>query len=521
MQSGPRIGRWARGIAALAVVAVLAAACGSDDDNKSAASTDTTSTSTKPYNVSVAFPGEIVSLDPQKIQDVPARTIFANIFEPLIRFTADGKKFEPVLASALPKKVDDTTWEVTLRTDPTFSSGKKLTADDVVYSYQRILDPSFDTQQRDLIETITSVEAVDAKTVRFKTKEPDPLFEARITYVLILPKGQADVAGFPEQGLDGTGPYKFLKHTPNVSVVIEKRTDYWNGDLKGSPQQFSYKVVPDEAARLAGLETGEIDIVPSIAPEQTSQVPQSETILSTETAFLRTDTLKAPFSDPKLREAASLAIDTKSIVKQLYQDEAKVATCQIAAPGVFGHTDGMKPSAYDPAKAKSLVQANYHGEKITFYAIKGRFAKHEEVAQTIQQELQTAGFDVDLVFPTSTDQLVQQFGAGPKSGFVDLLLYQSNTEFLDIAKQLQWLDSNGLYSAINDPKIDELVKTGGTTFDRSVRQSAYDDMNKLACDNVYNIYLFTAPNVYGMSDRVQWKPRLDDLILLGDVQSKS
>src|SRR3954454_6211828 len=168
MHSGPRIGRWARGIAVLAVVAVLAAACGSDDDNNSAASTDTTSTSTKPYNVSVAFPGEITSLDPQKIQDVPARTIFANISEPLIRFTADGKTFEPVLASALPKKVDDTTWEVTLRTDPTFSSGKKLTADDVVYSYQRILDPSFDTQQRDLIETITSVEAVDAKTVRFK-----------------------------------------------------------------------------------------------------------------------------------------------------------------------------------------------------------------------------------------------------------------------------------------------------------------------------------------------------------------
>ena len=215
-----------------------------------------------------------------------------------------------------------------------------------------------------------------------------------------------------------------------------------------------------------------------------------------------------------------MAIDRATIVKTLYNDQAKVATCQLAAPGVFGYTPGLAVPVYDPVKAKQLVSQYYKGETITFYGVKGRFAKHEEVAQTIMQELQDVGFNVKLEFPTSVDQLVAQFGGGPKSGFVDLMLYQS-TEFLDLAKQLQWLSSDGLYSAINDPQIDALVKTGATTFDTAARQAAYDQLNKLACDNVYNIYLYTAPNVYGMSDRITWQPRIDDLLLLTEVTAKS
>ena len=272
MHSRTRVGKHARRVACVTALLAVSAACGSSkststpttggtqttvagattvggETTTSAAAASTTA-APKPYNVTIAFPGDAPSLDPQKIQDVPARTFFANIFEPLVRFSDDGKSVVPVLAAAVPTKIDDTTWEIKLKTEPVFSSGKKFSSEDVVYTYERLLDPKFDTQQRDLISTITAVTAVDATTVRMTTKDPDPLFLARITYPLIVPKGQAEVAGFPDQGLDGTGPYKFVRHTPNVEIVIEKRTDYWGGDISQAPQQFAYKVVPDEAASL-------------------------------------------------------------------------------------------------------------------------------------------------------------------------------------------------------------------------------------------------------------------------------
>jgi peptide/nickel transport system substrate-binding protein len=125
------------------------------------------------------------------------------------------------------------------------------------------------------------------------------------------------------------------------------------------------------------------------------------------------------------------------------------------------------------------------------------------------------------VFPQSQEQLVAQF-SGDKSKYVDMLLFQSSAEVLfDEAQQLQWLTSDGIYSTINDPQLDALAKTATTSLDTSTRQQAYDQLNNLACQKVYNVYLYYPPAIYGLSKHIDWTPRADGLVLAQDIKQAS
>ena len=406
-----------------------------------------------------------------------------------------------------------------LREGVTFSSGKEFTADDVVYTFNRLFDPALESEQADLLSTIATTEAVDPMTVRFTTKEPDPILPSRLAYALIMPEGQGEVPGFPEEGLDGTGAYVFDGRTPEVEVKLKKRDDYW-GDSEGAPDEMVYKVIPDPATRLAALQANEVDIIYSLAPEQASEVPQAKPVLTTESGLLRTNSLEGPFTDPRLRQAANMAIDREAIVETLFGGQAEVSTCQIAAPTVFGHTDSMTAPAYDPDGAKALVQeAGYNGDPITMYGA-GRFAKMMEVAQVVAQQLSEAGFNMDLQFPSSQEQLIAQF-QGDKSQYIDLMLFQSSAELFDEAQQLQWITTDGIYSATANPEADALANAATTELDPTARQEAYDQLNKFVCDNVLNIYLYYPPEIYGLSDRIDWEPRSDGLVILTDIRQKA
>src|SRR5262249_14469636 len=153
----------------------------------------------------------------------------------------------------------------------------------------------------DLLKSIKTTTAVDDHTVRFTTDGPDPLLLSRLAYALIVPQGQGEVAGFPEKGLDGSGPYELDHHTAGVEVVIKKRANYWGGDLAGAPDRMTYKVIPDDAARLAAVQANELDIDPEISPDQAGQVPQAKPVSVTESALVRTNTLTGPFADQNLR----------------------------------------------------------------------------------------------------------------------------------------------------------------------------------------------------------------------------
>lgn len=502
-----------RRLVALATVLLLvAAACGDSDDG--GADGGSGGDAAGDYDLTVSLAQGLVSLDPLQESSRPDRIVHTNVYEPLVRRTADGSAIEPLLAAELPTLIDPTTWEIELRDDVTFESGDPLRAADVVSTIERLQDPDFDSQQVEFFATIAAAEAVDERTVRITTAEPDPVFVSRLTLLHIMQEGAAEAPGFPEES-NGTGPYRIVSHERDAETVIEKVPDYW-GDSEGAPERMIMSVVQEEATRVASLQAGEVDIVIQLSVDQVDQVPSAESVTGTESALLRLNTLDGPFTDPEMRAAVNHAIDRETIVETLFAGRAEPSRCQIAAPGVFGHTPGLETPEFDPDRSRQLLEdAGAVGTEISL-ASQETFARQREATQAIAQYLEDVGFTVNVSFPDDEDSRRQQFIE--KDGYADIFFFQSSSEFFDISQQTQWLTSDGVFSAVSDPQLDELAQEAATTVDPEERQALYDELNELTCDEVLNVYIYYPSDIYGLGDDIEWTPRRDAVIVLTDVR---
>lgn len=515
-------GRGRRWLALLAALALVLSACGGDGSDESDAGGSDGSgedgAGGEPFEVTVAYPNELLSLDPLKNQDNPGRLVYGNVYEPLVRRAADGSGFEPLLAAELPTAVDPTTWEVTLDPEARFAGGKDLEAEDVVYTIERVLDPELESEQAPLYSSIADVQAVDESTVRITTETPDPVMMARLSLLLIMPAGGAEASGFPADpaSLDGTGAYRLVSHERDVETVMERRDDYW-GDASGAPDRVVKRVVSETATSVSGLQAGEIDVVPRLDPDQVEQVPALGSVVGTESVLLRINSLTGPLQDQGLREAVNIAIDREAITESLFGGYATPSECQLPSPNTFGHTDSLSTPEHDPERASQLV-SEAGGASLRFVVPAGSFPKFREVGQTITQQLEAVGFDVELEFPE--DQEALRTALTDKSQLSDLFLFSTNSEFLDLSQQSSWLVSDGPFSGLDDARIDELAQQAQTTTDEDERLELYRQLNERDCEIVGNAYLYYPHDLYGLSESIDWTPRVDGLIVLTEMKEQ-
>jgi peptide/nickel transport system substrate-binding protein len=500
----------------LVAVAGLVAACGGGggDDVGSAGDDGPASAASAggDGDVVVAVGNDLITLDPQAVQDYPGRVIYGNVFESLFVRGSDGA-LEPLLAAAPPTPVDATTWEVALRTDVRWHDGSPFTAADVAYSINRVVDPDFRTQQASLFLTIVGAEVVDESTVRIRTSSPDPILADRLALLLIVKDGDAERPDFAEHPI-GTGPYAFVSRTPGSETVIERWQDY-RQPLAEAPDSLTLRVMPEPRTRVAALENGEVDIVPALSPDDVPLVPRAEAVTGTEAMLLRLNARSGVLADERLRQAINLAVDRQELVDALFSGYAEPANCQIAAPTVFGHAPSLEVPPYDPERARRLIeQAGAEGATLSFTAPASRFAKGREIAQAVESYLEDVGFDVELEFPS--DQVMAKQLLQPPS-FPNIFMYSANTEFFDETKQLQWLTTRGQFSGSADEAIDELAEQVQQELDPEAREQLFAQINERACENVSNVYLFFQQDLYGLSDDIDWTPRADGLIVAAEI----
>jgi peptide/nickel transport system substrate-binding protein len=298
--------------------------------------------------------------------------------------------------------------------------------------------------------------------------------------------------------------------------VIERWADY-REELPGAPEKLTLRGMPEPRTRVAALESGEVDIVPALSPDDVELAPNAADVASTETMLLRLNSRSGVLTDPKLRQAINLAINREELVDALFSGYGEVATCQIAAPTVFGHDDSIPAPEYDPDAARKLIEeAAPDGVTLSFTAPASRFAKGREVAQAITQYLEEAGFKVDLTFPSDQEMATQLL---QPAKFPSIFMYSANSEFFDEAKELQWLTTDGQFSGASDPEIDTLADQAEQEMDPAVREDLFSQINKRACDDVSNSYVYVAKDIYGLSDAVSWTPRGDGLIVASEIKA--
>ena len=461
--------------------------------------------------------GDPPSLDPHVQKGAADATVKNMVYSRLLTWDRN-MKVVPELAESW-NVVDDTTVTFKLAQGVKFHNGAELTADDVVFSFQRMQDPKIGASAAGAFEGMTFTTS-DKYTVQLKLQAPNAAIFQQLarTDALIVNKAHVEGGADLNQVMMGTGPFTFKGREPNVSFEVTRFADYFRSPL---PYLDGIKFVPysDETAKSTAIRTGEIDFIDYVPWQQMGQIEQlaqqgqlkfysgSKSLFMT----LYMNPSQPPFNDKRVRQAVSWAIDRNAVGKSIFFGRGKPMTGSFIPDSFLGYDASLDGTyGYDPDKAKSLLaDAGWKDEngdgileahgvdgvddgtplKVNFLAT-NLYAMHYDLAELAQAELKDLGVDgtVELVdWPTRTKRRldvhpweIQADGLG-----------QSVTDpsFMDV----YYHSKRGLWPSrlhFADPDVDAQLDKALATYDEAERAKLYNEVDKKMLDACYFVYVW-------------------------------
>lgn len=524
-------------VSLLLSLGLIAASCGSDDTSGDSggtaaegteASTDTSgntegteapSTDAAPTPsdapIVIAIADEPSTLDPQATEDGNERAVTDNIYETLVRRNSETNELEPLLAVELPTQVDDTTWEFTIREGISFTNGEPFNAEAAAYSINRVMDPEYNSAQVDFYGGITGAEAVDSTTLRVTTSDLDPVFPARMYRLKMVPPVASDDAAFTENPV-GTGPYSMVEWKRGEEVVLTANPDYWGEAPAITDARIRF--IPQSGTRVAGLQTGEIDLATLIPPEQAGDAPKSMSREGIEFPVYRLKNYEGVLMDPRIRQAMNYAVDKEAIANDLFSGFASVAACQPLTTAHFGYNDELEAYPYDPDRARQLLEeAGYAGETVTLLGATGRWLKDAEMSEVVIAYLTDVGFNIEpdiRPFSSYIGEFVKTVGdVQPDVGFVS-----ASNELFDASKIESYYLSTGGLSSYVDTDVDAALDAARADPDPASREASFHEALSIGClDDPVFIFTVNLQDIYGAVENLDWAPRSDGSLYIPEM----
>ena len=313
------------------------------------------------------------------------------------------RDFGPALAESWTMASDQLTWTYDLRRDVTFHSGDSLTAEDVVWSALRQRGmPKGRSNQTVLYNA--EIRVLDPYTVQAVTKNPDPQNIDHTAGWTILSKAQADRDGdrFFEKFIY-TGPYKFGQWVPGTKFAYEKNVDWWGEFAVGAPTVVEHNTIPEVSTQIAALLSGGVDVLYQIAKEAADLIDNSEDHRSIQRPSVGAAAIciahnRAPFDNPKLREALKYAIDRDTIVNDIVGSGGPAAAWGSSENKYV--PDDLRPYPFDPDKAKQLIkESGYDGSQFSLMTRVNRVPKDVETLQFVVATFNQLGLNAVLETP--------------------------------------------------------------------------------------------------------------------------
>ena len=286
-------------------------------------------------------------------------TVAANwhTLEGLTELDAVSREAYAALGKDLPMKVDDTTYEISLRDGAKFSDGSDVTVEDVVFSFERVLDPANNSLYSQFLTFLESVTAKDDTTVTIKTKHPYSLVAERLSTVKIVPKAvvEADPKAFDMNPI-GSGPYKMTDNSAASQTVVFERNDNYNGSHPALAKKMTWQVLPDDTTRTNAITSSTVQAIDTV-PATNLSAMTDPVVVSADKGFSLVFVMfnhQGAFADVKARQAIMYALDYEKICTTGMGTLATAATCFVQEE----HPAYKKAStvySYDADKAKSLL----------------------------------------------------------------------------------------------------------------------------------------------------------------------
>lgn len=421
-------------------------------------------------------------------------------------FSIDDKgKYRPALAESW-KLVNPNTWQFKLRKGLRFHNGDELTAQDVKFSVDFVLDPNNRHPNRTRFTDITEAVVVDKHTVNLVTKEPSGALLSNIFRLYILPGHLIKTKGLDEfnKSFVGLGPFKLKSYSPGDRLVLTANKEYWAGAPK--IEELTFRAIPEHATRMAAAEAGELDIAWFVPPEHVDRLKGKGlgiTVVSTNQSRavgLGTQATRIkPLEDKRVRQALNYALDKEGINAFLFGGLSRVADGQPIGPAAFGYNPALKPYPYDPAKAKQLLaEAGYpNGFSTTFEFPVGRYLKDKEYAEVLAAQLGAVGVKVELK-PLESGVWLQKYTAGT----IGTLFMTDLGPSIDLDFATARFPSWGQSKFWANERFDAAFKKQRATVDQSERLKVLQEMAAIFRDEAPIIFGLEITAIHAVSPRV-------------------
>ena len=467
---------------------------------------------------------EVGTLDSAVLTAVGDQQITTNLYEGLLRYELGTVQPGPGLATDWSSDEAGTTWNFELREGVQFHEGYgEMTSSDVVYTFNRLADPVTASPNAALLSAIEEVRAEGDYGVIIELSRPDPnlLYNLASWYTGIVSEDAVEEKG-EAYGQDpvGTGPYEFDHWTPGQEVVLTSFGEYWNGEP--GLDEVTFRIISDATTRNNAFMAGEIDINQVTDPEIYAQyeAQRGVTLVSAPgliTRFFGMNTEQAPFNDPRVREAVSLAINRPAMLEGLFEGISTPAE-GILSPAVLHARTGILNYEYDPGRARELLaEAGYaDGVNVTFSVPSiDRFTRP---ATVIQQDLADVGIDVEIEAMESQALLaaLQQ-----EEGLQMFILSRGQDATPDRVLNT-WFSSETIpennWARINDPEVDEWLREASSTLDEDRRDELFGNVQDRVAEGNFYYYIDHEDYIFALQSRVegfvgdpQRSLRLDDV----------
>lgn len=319
------------------------------------------------------------SWDPTQTASAFSMAANNHIYEGLLDTDPISREPYAALATAVPGDLTGTSWKFTLRAGATFHDGKPVTADDVVFVFDRILDPNTQTLAKGFFASwLKEVKKVDAQNVELVLKFPFPEGISRLTLAKIMPKHVYSQPGGWDDAIKGkaigSGPYRQTAHHPKSNTTFEAFAAY-NGPRKAAFKKMNWMTIVDAAPRVAKISgsSAGAQIADNIPYANIQQLESGgmnvEGGAGMNNLFLMFNTKRKPFDDVRVRQALHYAIDTEKMVEVALKGHGKPSSSFLneANPS---YRRAKTVYDYDPDKARALLkEAGVSGLKIEILSV--------------------------------------------------------------------------------------------------------------------------------------------------------
>lgn len=442
-------------------------------------------------------------LDPHMTSAYASFQVLENVYDTLVQ-PGDDLSMEPALAESWEISDDNLTWTFTLRDGVTFHNGRELVADDVVYSFQRIIDEGLNGWRFGSVESVT---APDDDTVVITLTQPSPNLLVSIggfKGMAIVARETVEDGSISTQPV-GTGPFRFVSQSPDEGIILEANPDYWRAG-EGLPllDGIQFVQIPDAGTKLTALRTGEVHWIDAVPPQDIASLEAEDGITvgrvpGGDYHYFALNQNREPFDDVRVRQAMATAINRDEIAEAAQFGAATANQTAIPASNAAWYFDYAPYTPGDGDSAEDLLDEAGVSDLTVDFLVTSDFPETVTQAQVIAAQLAPVGITVEITDVEFSTWLDMQ-GNGEFDAF--MLSWIGNIDPDDFYYAQHHSEGGFNFQGYSNSEVDDLLDRARVETDQAARKDLYDQAAEMIVDDASYIYLYNPDNINAWREEV-------------------